>query len=184
MRAIDSARRLACTSGFAVAAATSAAILVERVTQGAFHAAVLADVVITIVAISVAFAAWRAPLGADTAIWASLGAAAAIFAVHLVIAKVKPMPWLDEAPRQLVNDATAAIATLGLVFVVSSRRVELARFVAVTAPVATYALTHARWHLDRAPFATTVQQCVVAQFVSVALALFVFRAIRTTWCLR
>ena len=173
----------ACTAGFVVAAATSVAILAERVTAGAYGAALAGDVVTTIVAVAVSVYAWRARLHCKSLLWTSVGAALAIFAVHAAIARFRPTPWLDETPRQVVNDVISAIAILGLIAVIGAKRIELARFVAITAPVAAYALTHAHWHVDRAPngFAMTVQQCVVAQFVSVSLGLFAFRAMRAAW---
>jgi len=66
--------------------------------------------------------------------------------VHALVVVLRPVPWLTESPRQLVNDVAASAATPGLVFVCARRRVEL--------------------------------QCVVAQYVSVLLALLVFRTLR------
>ena len=183
---ITSRRGLASAFGFVIAAATSLAIFIDRINQGDFAAALFGDVLTTIVALAVSVCVARARLRPDAIIWAGAGAIVAIVLVHAAIARAKPVAWLDEAPVQLVNDVTAAITTIGLVLLAGSRRVALGRFVAVTAPVASYALTHAHWHLDRAPggFAATVQQCVVAQFVSVALALLLFRAVRQQWSLR
>jgi hypothetical protein len=183
---IGSRRGLACAFGFVIAAATSVAIFIDRVNQGDFRAALFGDLLTTLVALALSVCVARARLRPSAVVWAGAGAMLAIVLVHAAIANAKPVEWLDEAPRQLVNDVTAAVATIGLVLVAASRRLALGGIVMVTAPVASYALTHARWHLDRAPggFAATVQQCVVAQFVSVALALLLFRAIRRQWSLR
>ena len=171
--------RCAATAGLIVATVTSAGILLDRIMLGAFHTALLGDLLTTIVAVAVSIVAARAFFGAGGLGWSLVGAAIGIATVHAVAVALHPVPWLTESPRQLVNDVTASVATLGLVFVCAARRIELHRVVLATSPIALYALTHTLWHVDRATgFAATVQQCVVAQYVSVMLALLAFRALR------
>jgi hypothetical protein len=177
---VSTPARCAVTAGLIVASVTSAGILVDRIMLGAFRAALLGDVLTTIVALAVSIVAARAFFDAGGLGWSLVGAAIGIATVHAVAVVLHPVPWLTESPRQLVNDITASVATLGLVYVCAARRVELHRVVLVTSVIAFYAVTHAFWHVDRAPigFTATVQQCVVAQYVSVMLALLVFRALR------
>ena len=165
--------------GFCVGTVTSAGVLGERLAAGAPRSAVAGDVATTVAAIAISSALstrWSYRAYARAALAASAG----IVLVH-ALAATHVAPWMSERPPQFVNDAVAALATLALVFVFARRRLRVACLAAVTALVGVYAATHAMWHLDHAPrpLVATVQQCVVAQFFSVLVALLVYREARS-----
>ena len=78
-------------------------------------------------------------------------------------------------PRQLVNDAVAVTGLLALAWA-AARNLDARLLGAALLVASTYRATAPLWHLDHAPggFQATVQQLVAA-----AMALAVFRAVRT-----
>lgn len=108
----------------------------------------------------------------------AIGVFAGIVALHLALARfaLGELPWLSERPAQWVNDLVAAFGLLVLVAALS-RRVDWRGLAIGAALVLLYRRTAEHWHLDQPPhgFEATVQQLVVAQFASVAVALLVFR---------
>lgn len=167
-------------TGLFVAGVTSGGILGERLSEGSVFVGVSVNVVATFVALLLSLSAARrgAPCSPARVIAQALGAFAGIVLVHLVLARssLGGLPWLSERPAQWVNDLVAAFGLLVLVAALS-RRVDVRALVVVAAGVALYRRTADHWHLDRAPhgYEATVQQLVVAQFVSIAVALLVFR---------
>jgi len=161
-------------SGLCVGLVTSLGLFGDRLALGSARTAVTADVATTLVAVLVVT---RVSERRRPYVSAALGACAGIVAAHLALGPDRT-PWMSERAPQFVNDVVAALATLALVFAFARRRLVLACVVATTAFVGVYAATHACWHLDRGRFEATVQECVVAQFFSVLLALWVHRAAR------
>ena len=165
-------------AGLCVGSVTSAGVFNERLAGGAFDVSVVGDVATTLVAIVVCALLPARPRRSAYAVTAA-SAAVGAWLVHTLLVATRSAPWMSEAPAQLVNDAVAALATLALAMTFARRRLRLECVVSATALVGVYAVTHGIWHVDRLPHVVaTVQQCVVAQFFSVLLALFVYRGAR------
>ena len=166
-------------AGAVLAVVTSGGIVEERLSSGSLSVAVVANAVVTFVAILVlAFVERRTPLSTRVVIPQILGAACGIVLVHLTLrAGVLAVPsWLSERPPQLVNDAVAVFSTLAVVWA-CARRLDLRLLVGSLLVVTAYRATAHCWHLDVAPhgFQLRVQDFVLAQFVAAALALPVYR---------
>jgi hypothetical protein len=178
--------------GLILALATSGAILEERVSAGSVRVALLANLAITSVAITLlAFASSGAaalPLAVTgharriaVALPQILGALAGILLVHAAVRRgaIAGPPWLCEQPAQLVNDAVAVFAILAVLW--GCARDLDSRWLALALVVVTvYRATALHWHLDRPPhgFQATVQELIVAQFIAVALGAALFRTLR------
>ncbi len=178
--------------GLLLALATSGGIAEERVTRGAFDVALIANAITTVVSLAAvvlmarrgrgSFARGSRPVQALALLGPQLlGAVAGIALVHVLLHReaLATLPWLSERPAQFVNDAVAICSVLALVWASAAgldTRLLVLAFLGVTA----YRMTSSIWHVDDAPggFHTSVQECVVAQFVAAALALGVFRAAR------
>lgn len=165
-----------------MASVTSGAIASERLSEGNVRVAAFANVFAVLGAILVSMCAVTKPgfLTAKVVLAQVLGAFFGIFVVHrllgvYVLDRLPWLSWMEERPPQLVNDAVAALGVLLLVWAFAERMF-VRGVVAGLALVAVYRRTAEMWHLDRAPhgFELTVQQLVAAQFVSVAVAIFVF----------
>lgn len=171
---------VALASGLLLALTTSGGILGERISGGDLRVAVAVNALVTVVSVVVLLVTLKRQLARTSVALPAAqvaGAALGIALVHLLVRYrlSADLPWLAEGPAQLVNDATAAAATLVLVWACARRldvRVLLGAFVLVTA----YRFTAGRWHLDHAPggFVLTVQQLVVFQFGASALGLLLF----------
>lgn len=167
-------------SGLLLALVTSGGILGERVSGGDLRVALAVNALVTVVSVLVLLVTLKRQLARTrvASLVAQIGGAAfGITLVHLLVRYrlSAEIPWLAEGPAQLVNDATAAAATLVLVWACArglDARVLLGAFALVIA----YRVTAGHWHLDHAPggFALTVQQLVVFQFAASALGLLLF----------
>lgn len=167
-------------TGLLVAGVTSGGIIGERLSEGSVFVGVSANVVATFAALflSLYAAHRRAPCSPVLVAAQAMGAFVGIVLVHLAFARfaLGELPWLSERPAQWVNDLVAAFGLLVLVAALSNR-VDWRGLAIGAALVLLYRQTAEHWHLDHPPhgFEATVQQLVVAQFASIAVALLVFR---------
>ena len=168
-------------SGVVLAIATSGGILGERLSSGDPFVAAAVDAYVTAVCVAFAFLLPRS-LSRLAMVAQAVGAVVGIGVVHLALraGALPSAPWLAETAPQLVNDLTAAFATLLLLWA-CVRSFDVKVFAVALLLVSLYRATASRWHLDVAPqgFAVSVQQAVVAQFIACAVGLLVF-----TWVAR
>ncbi len=167
--------------GLLVALVVSGGIAEERVTLGAPGVVLLANGAMTVAALLAVVLLMRRRATERNALAVLVpqlvGAVAGVALVHLALRQASgAVPWLSERPAQFVNDAVAVLGLLGLVWACDGGlnvRLLFVAFVAVTA----YRATASFWHLDRAPapYHTSIQELVVAQFVAAAFALGLFR---------
>lgn len=107
------------------------------------------------------------------------GAALGIAFTHLLLRLVGHASWLAEGPQQFVNDA---VASIGLAFMMRAwgcRSFCLGALAIGLGILVMYVMTSSFWHLDRPPepFEVGIQQLVVTQVLSGALALLVTRLV-------
>jgi hypothetical protein len=179
--------------GLLLALSVSGGIAGERITRGSYGVALLANAMMTAVAlVLVVFTMRRVRLSfSETGSAGSpqrhallvlasqvVGAAAGVIAVHVLLRReaLSMLPWLSESPAQLVNDAVAVAGFLALVWA-SVNGLDARLLVLAFLGLTLYRATAPMWHLDHAPggFHTSVQELVVAQLVAAALALGLFR---------
>lgn len=163
-------------SGLLLALTTSGGILGARVSGGDVRVAVAVNALVTAVSVLVLLVSLRR-MHASSLLAQGAGAVAGITLVHLLVRYrlSAELPWLAESPAQLVNDVTAAAATLVLVWA-CARQLDARVLTGALLLVTAYRATAPRWHLDHAPggFAFTVQQLVVMQFAASAFGLLLF----------
>lgn len=161
--------------GLVLALLTSGSLLYQRVTEGSIRAALMGNVVTTAAVVGAVLLS----RGRRTRWSALAGLAVGVALVHAFVRLElhQTFPWLAERPAQLVNDGVAAVAALSLAAAFARRPIDLGPILAGAVVVAAYAVTRSWWHLDAAPhaFQAGVQQCVVAEFLSAALGLLLFR---------
>jgi hypothetical protein len=172
-------RSVAFLAGVALALLTSGGILLERLSLGAPRAGLVVNGVLTLAALlTLGFVEQRVSVR-SSAVPQIVGAALGIVAVHLCLRLgwIAGAPWLSERPAQLVNDAVAVLATLGVVWA-CAKGLDLRLLVVTLVLLTAYRATGRFWHLDAAPhpFVLSVQDLVLAQFGGVAAALVFRRA--------
>lgn len=160
--------------GLVLAVLTSGSLLYDRVTEGSIRAAVVGNVVTTAAVVAVVLLSRGRRTG-----WSALaGLALGVALVHTFVRiELQPaFPWLAERPAQFVNDLVAALAALTLAAAFAKRPIDVRLLLVGSIVVAAYALTRSWWHVDVAPhaFAASVQQCVVASFLSATFGLLLF----------
>ena len=171
-------------SGLVLALVTSGGLVGERISEGAPWVAAAVNALVTVVSVLVLAITLQhlgARMGAAARMAQVGGAMVGVALVHVLVRErvFFDVPWLSERPTQLVNDATAAGATLVLIWA-CARELDVRVFGVALALVTLYRVTAFRWHLDQAPhgFQNTVQQLVVMQFAAVALGLLIFTQVR------
>jgi hypothetical protein len=178
--AIADARRIgfALVQGFALACATSGAIVADRLSCGAFRVVGPSTVLAAACTISLLSLTRRRvtpaapPLGAAGP-WRSRGLAqmaGAVLGVSLVHAALRAAPfagaaWLCERPPQFVNDFVAAFGALAVMWTCADQPVGGAASLLALAVTACYSFTAPRWHLDpwACPLTRGLDSCVSVQ---------------------
>lgn len=169
--------------GLGLAVVTSGGLVEERVSLGSVYGGLVVNAFVTVAAVILLVLAQRAASGGApraARLAQAIGAAAGILGVHLAlhVGWVAGAPWLTERPLQLVNDAVAVFATLGVVWA-CAEGVHLGIFAVAITLVLAYRVTGGLWHLDAAPqaFSVSVQNLVMAQFAAVAVAVALYRTV-------
>jgi len=162
--------------GAVLGASISRGILEERLSGGSPSVALLVNALMTALAVALLFVMRRARPAASAFGLHAVGALAGIACVHLALRAgwIDGAPWLLERPAQLMNDLVAALATLGIVWA-CARGLDWRLLFGVLVALSLYRATAACWHLDRAPFAMTVQELSFMQLLAMALALPIYR---------
>jgi len=169
-------------TGGLLGAVVSGGIVVQRIAGTAFTA-VAANAVTTVAAVIVVYATVRAFSGNARALAFAqcLGALVGVGLVHLVLRRtLAQYPWVDEQPRQLVNDLVGVLGVLMIVWGCARTVVRPAWMVAGLALLLGYELTARYWHLDApVPIATalpwSIQRFVGSEVTASGVGVVVFR---------
>lgn len=105
------------------------------------------------------------------------GVVVGILLVHLTLRCVSTSPWLDEHPRQFVNDVVATFGIVAVLHACAERALKLVPLAAGLTATTMYSATATLWHVDRPPhaFEIGVQELVLVQVTCVAIALLFLR---------
>jgi hypothetical protein len=169
-------------TGAGLALVTSGGLLEERLSPGSAQWGFVVNTLVTVAAVGLLVLAQRGSATHGTQggrMAQAAGAAVGILVVHaaLRLGWVADAPWLTERPLQLVNDAVAVFATLGVVWACAEEAIDLGLFAVAITVVILYRATGRLWHLDLPPqgFRVPVQTLVMAQVAAAALAVALYR---------